>query len=352
LIIPKDKKKFFIANKTIVFSIIIIIAGVVGYVLCLFAEYQQTVLAAQGELQHLIKWVSILKNVILVFISIFGTAILSMVLIEVSSKNNLYEDIILADILESDEFYNNLNHLKKERILRKLEDNMFFQGNPVLSEMYAEVKTKLPVVKQEKYYYESYDSSIICKLEGNKIIKTITKTICLKSFEGTEHITDYVLANHVCRSVEKNCTIVGLTAYLNRNQEQEPTKEATTVPIDAMEKKCGYNLKSTISLVRPLVLRHDETTTLTVHYTTSVSIKDKSFIFRAPVACKTSRFQFELDSNDDARKRFRVISCGFGFADSASKTHNDPSSDHSVNLTFENWTFPQDGVVIILEEKI
>ena len=312
------------------------------YVVSLSYEFQDVV------------WIRVMKTASLIGVSILATSMLSVYFIEVKNRNDSYHDFIYNELLSTPSFYEKLDNATQKKILKDLEKNLYFEGDEILSEIYAEMRGKMPKFKEHFFYYDDYNVTVNCKVKDNQIQKSITKTFNLKSYDDTVTISNYPLANHVCENENQNATIFDFSAkMMNKNgvYNEIDVKIDKSQIIDAMDKKCGYNSKTTVAMKDDLVLYKDKSVKITVNYKTIVDITDKMFILTTRAPCRKSNFTFGLSSENNSHNKFKLVPCAFGFVDDAKNSHNDPDNEHMVTLTFPNWIFPKDGVVIELQEK-
>ena len=281
-------------------------------------------------------WIRVIKTASLVGVSILATAMLSVYFIEVKNRNDSYHDFIYNELLSSPSFYEKLDNVTQNKILKDLEKNLYFKGDEILSEIYSEIRGKMPKFKEHFFYYDDYNVTVNCKIQDNQIQKTITKTFDLKSYDDIVKIPSFPLANHVCESENQDATIYDFFAkMIDKNGVQSDVDfRVDKSPItDAMDKKCGYNSKTTVVMKDDLELHKDKSIKITVNYKTMVDITDKMFILIARAPCRKSNFNFSLSSENNSHKKFKLVPCAFGFVDDAKNSHNDPRDDSNIRRT-------------------
>lgn len=345
------KKKYFIRKKTFLFIGIIIIISVFLYLSCLIIEYQNNNLYGT----KLIKISSIFKDFLLVFISVFITALISSVLIEVNSRNNIFYDTV-RDFLQDDNFYFGMSEDDQKMFSNNLDSRLFFDNNKVLSEMCQSVKENLSTISDKQYYFQKHNLIIRCKIDvsNNRIIKEITDITYLRSYDKNCTLNNYPLTYYICdRSTNTNFGIDenSFKITIDGNKlDEEQYKIINDYPKDTIEKKSGYNLKTIYELNEPLILSFNEDRKLEISYTSIVDINDTIFATRMPVPCKETFFQFNLEPPEQGNINYKLVTLGFGFINSASDSPNNVESSTNVNLAFNDWLFPEDGWIVEIQK--
>lgn len=346
----KDKK-FLISRKTKIWSVIIFCCGLLLYVACLFIEYliEYRPIMMSEEISIAVK---VFRDITLVLLSIFGAGFISALLIEVKNYNKLHKEIITDEVLMSMDYYDNLNVCSKKLISNYLDKSLYFNGKQPLVEMNESIKEKISGFQDTQYFYSSYSAIMNCKIEDDRFIKSITKTLNICSFDDECDLRKIELANHVYANDTEESGIVENSFKLKINGKNSDEYKCDTIePDDSMEKKSGYNAKTVYWLSRSVHLSSRQPTKIEITYDTCVPLKDNFSGIRLPAASQDTNFQFHLYSDNNEHKKYKVVSCGFGFADTASETLNNMNDPYNVNLHFNEWIFPKDGWVIVIQEK-
>lgn len=353
----KIETKYVVPKSSLVVVAIALILSLVIYIGCLIIEYQTETLLSQGVIinEFRINLIRVAKDFTLIIISVAVTSIAGVLLVDVKSKNSIHKEIIQSDILLATDFYDTLTYNNKIEISKHLDSDLYFRKNNTLAEISSGLKDKVGLFSQQKYYFSSYSAIINCTIGSGKIIKKITKTMYLCSYDDTCILKDVELAKNICIDEdEKGFGIIEETFELEINDKRQGKKayrQAYEVPPDNIEKKSGYNKKVVYLLNQSLVLKSSTPVKIKISYESIVDIKDNFYSIRLPVASKHADFQFNLSSNNNEHKDYKLVSCGFGFADTAGDTPNDLGDQHHVNLTFKEWIFPKDGWVVVIQKK-
>lgn len=344
------EEKYSIANKTLILSVAILVFGLLLYLACLIIECEIEAIGNEKYF-YLIK---IFKDILLIVVSVFGTSVISTFLIDVKSKNQMHKEIISDEVLNAETYYNCMSDSKKKEISNYLESMLYFNGNKILTSMDEELKNKIRLFKNQEYFFSSYTAIINCTIDGDKIIKKINKTMFVRSYDDNYNLKDFELARNVCDSengkygIDESTLSVSIeditldkNSYCRRDDEKE----------DSIEKKSGYTNKVVYRLKEPLELYSTKDKKVVVEYDTSVSIKDVFSGIRLPVACKNTNFQFHLNSTNNEHERYKLVPCGFGFNNTGSDTPNNIGDHYNVNIQFNEWIFPNDGWIVVIQES-
>lgn len=97
---------------------------------------------------------------------------------------------------------------------------------------------------------------------------------------------------------------------------------------------------------KSLTIRNDKETILTVKCKTRTAIDDKSSTFRVIKPCRNFSLVYSITQHE----KYRIGVDAFGFLDDADDSANNTSRSN-VNITFNDWIFEYDGVVVVILDK-
>ncbi|MEL7655774.1 MAG: hypothetical protein AAGU75_07695 [Bacillota bacterium] len=343
---------FFVSKRTKKFTAFILFFSSLCYIICKLIENKQSLLSSTTEYgSDYFLIFATLKDLSLIVTTLIASSFLSRLFIETKDKNDIVENCILGEILESPKFYEYLSDERKRDILNHLEQELYFRRTPMLDTIYKSIRSKLPGFQDKGYYFQQYEVIITCDIYDDRIVKKVKRITDIRSFQESFTVENYQIARNACSNAIKDDNIRNLKVYIGKSDK---AIESSCIKIDSHEtqnqlmKKSGYDWETTCTLLKPLKLMNDTSTKLTIEYETTVSIKDSALLFRVPVPCEECSIQYKINSK--TFKNYRLVSCAFGLNDTAEDSPNDDTED-TVNIKFNDWIFPEDGAVIIIEEK-
>lgn len=298
---------------------------------------------------------NIVSNMLLVGISVLSTTVISIPLIEVRSKNSLYDKILLDDVLSDPRFYNALSKEDREKMLRSLEANLHFRGSATKEDMFQSIRKKLNTYHDrndtdaEQCYLESCSYHIKCEICGQYFCKTVNKVIDIRAYEPINKrnfplcITSAPVLNDRYDVSEVETLIIN-GRELNVNDCVET--KSSNIHNNAFDKKSGYTRRSGHFYKGNLHLTPDKPTKITVNYKTYVPIRDTFYSCRTSYPCH--KFQFSYMLSGKCADEYSLSVCAFGFVDDGRETPNRSDSNPDIEVNFENWIFPLDGVAVTM----
>lgn len=293
----------------------------------------------------------LLKEFLVVAMSIVTTCVFSTWLIDVKEKNHIYADAICNDFLSSHEFYSNLSEENKEAILANLEKEIYFQGSTTKECMYRSILNKLNNLSNN-YYYDFCGFNVTCNIANAIITKNVTRTIHLKSFSknSKQKVPKFCLLSNTHEEIDGIVPIKLLSASVN-GKELDISSDVICEDVPVTEtqlKGCGYTHKTTYYLKKTLTIDPKEDTKIVLKYVTRVKENDTTYACRVKYPCKTFSFNLSLDAN--TAKSYSLSSHAFGFIDDAENSQNGTSREH-INITFDDWIFSTDGIDVVFQKK-
>lgn len=340
-------KKFYISANTTFWVGFSLIVSLIAYAVLSFARSCMTNWDTMVQFEYLVE---VLRDVVLVIASILGTTFLTSFMIEIRSKNDLYENIIANDFWGTPIFYRNLNPETKQQILATLERDLIFGENQQLEFMYRNIKEKLQQLSSESYYYEDCSYKVTCKIQKDRIEKCITRTIKIRAYRPNTIISNFPIVTWSGQPLDG---LTGVTPFTFRHAILDG-KEVPRADIEERESSAcslagvdsGYSFKITQLFKPSIPISPDKDTIISVSYDTVTPIDDIIYTCRAQVPCK----KFSVDFHIISSQEYKVYGRAFGFFDAAAHSPIVESANQTV-LAFNDWIFPYDGVVITFTRK-
>lgn len=341
--------KWHINSSSMVLSFIIFIISFLAYIYFSFIDNNTTVpTSANGvTIPQDLNCTKMLKDILLVIISVLGTNLLLNVVIQKGQNNDFFTDFFANDIISSPEFYENLDDKNTIKILKCLESKQYFNNNVIITEMYDSIRHKLNKIDKE-YYFEKCTYNVTCSVYDNFFEKNIVRAIRIRSYKSSAEIRNFNLANYTSKTVNGHKSYE-LKSLVIDGHELDVSRNVTlkSIPIiDLMSKKNGYDSKINLQYNGKLSLRNDADTTITVNYIVRSTLDDITSTFRASEPCKNFQLIYKIDPNSN----YKVTANAFGFWDSADSSPNN-LIDHEININFNDWIFEDDGVTVSLSKK-
>lgn len=319
------------------------------YVICLFYLRDET--AVQYEL------VNVGSNILLVGISILTTSIISIPMIDVRSKNSLYNTILLEDVLSSPEFYKHLPEAARLNMLHGLEKNLYFGGESIRDNMYESIRRSLTFDKAGKkltngIYLESSVYNIKCTIGKDYIEKKIVKTIDVRSYKPMR-VKDFPLCRTKAPQLQGISTCELESLEIGRQPvvvDRETTHEDYEIKNDSYSMKSGYNRSREYRLKRKLSLAPDKECIIKICYNTYTPTHDVFY------SCRTRypshKFNFTYAITGENADKYKLAVAAFGFVDDGKKNPNQHGDESpNIDISFHDWIFPSDGVAVAMLEK-
>lgn len=337
-------KKFQISKHALGISTVFIVICLPLYIYFLYLDklYSAQAVSSPGSAPYNNYAIGVAKDILLIFISIFGSTLISSLLIEVRKRNDYYADLLVNDVFSSPSFYNTLNDEYKQEMLDNLENNIYFHSNPQIAEMYGSIKTKLQKCNTQQYFFEDLNYSVVCTVKDNRIIKDIIRTVKIRSYEDKCIVKHYMLMKYSTEKLKDNANLESVV--INETPLEKDDILISNKPItDVMHKKLGYDTEYTYKLKNPIVLSSQTDTVIIVKYRSVVPLSDNTYTCRVSVPCKKFSMQFIIKESP----QYKLSAFAFGFWDCAVSTPNNDSAT-DVNIEFSDWIFEHDGAAVVL----
>lgn len=337
----KDIKKFRIPKKTVFWSVLAVVLSSTMYVVCL-----TTITKLQSVSAVAIPYVYyVLRDISLVISTILLTAILTGLLIEVRTKNDIYADAVLQDVVANPVFYKEFSHQTKQAMLYELERELLFSNNASILEMYGSIKRKLSTVNKDGYYFSECNYHVVCSIQDDIITKEINRTIRLRSYDPQYTIQDLTVLNWTGPNHPDSDHFQLIS--IQYNSVTTTNYEIVDVePPSDVDSFCGYSISHQCKFTQEIELSSDADTRISVCYVTRVPISDNIYTCRSSVPCKN----FSVDVFLENTPNYKLNAVAFGFLDSA-KHSPATITDREVRISFDDWVFNKDGVSIVFAPR-
>lgn len=338
-------KKFKIKYNSILLIIILLIVSSVAYVLCTYYLNNFGLNASSEYIIDKIAKLQTLKDILLVIISVCGANLLLSLIIETKSKNSLVTEIMLNDVISSPDFYQKMDDDKKIKMFNALEEHLYFKYN-INHIMFKNMRDKIINMVCD-YYYESCSYIVTCSVYDTYIEKEITKKVSLKSYDKKYTIKDFSIGSCSSKKID-GLDPYNLISFEINGEEIDLNKYMAkkSIKVSNLNKQNEYNVNMEYIYNKPLIIKNNEETILTVKCKTRTAIDDKSSTFRVIKPCKKFSLVYSITQNE----KYRIGVDAFGFLDDADGSANN-TSHSNINITFNDWIFEYDGVVVVILDK-
>ena len=335
-------KKYKIKSNTIWFVVIISVLSIVAYIVCTYYFN----LEVTGSNNVDVAKFQTAKDVLLVIISLCVSNLLLGMVIEVKSKNSMVSDIILNDVISSPDFYSNMDEEKKHSMYNALKNELYYR-NDIKNIIISDITKKIDELPDD-YYYEACNYIVTCSVHDNYIEKDITRKVKLKSYNESYTIKDYCVGSCSSKKID------GMNSYQINSFEIDGSKidlneivELRPMEVSNLDEQNEYDINKQYIYKQEININNSKATTIQVRCVTRTAIDDKSSTFRVVKPCKN----FSLIYSIKQHNQYRLGVDAFGFLDDADESANN-TSDSNINITFNDWIFKYDGVVVTILDKI
>ncbi len=286
------------------------------------------------------------KDILIILTTILGTNLFMSLLIDVRTKNKIVTDIIENDVIAAPEFYEKMSEENKSKMCNALERKLYHKYDKE-QEIFNEIRQKLNR-NIDSYYYESCKYVVTCNIYDNYIEKQITRKVVIKSFDAKYTIKNFSISNFSSKSINgiepfklESFKINDKKVDLEHDVELRPCDE-----VDNLDEQNAYDINSRYIYKKPMNIYSEQETTITVKCISRTSIDDKGSSFRVAKPCNHFSLVYTLPQQD----RYRLAVHAFGFLDDANDSANN-NSKSNITISFDNWIFENDGVVVMILDK-
>lgn len=167
----------------------------------------------------------------------------------------------------------------------------------------------------------------------------------LRSYNKEEVIRDFRLGVYKNKSVQSNdvkgfdllsLRIDGKSVDLSKIQIKDITQDE-----NPLETQSEYNSKKQYFYNGEIKFYNDRDTIIIFEYVARTEKSDNYSIFRSATPCKKFSVEFKVNGS------YKVIPVAFGFCDNANRSPN-TQNKKDASVSFSDWIFEDDGVVIII----
>ena len=341
----KKVQKFKVNRSATILFIALVLISLVSYFLFSYYINIENALAVLEIDMGKIALLETFKEISLVILSVCGFNLLASVIIEVHSKNALISEVITNDVISAPEFYNDMEDDKKVKMFKALEQSLYFDSE-VVHGMFDSIRAKL-LTTVDDYYYEECDYVVSCSVHDSYIEKEITKKLIIKSYKGEYTIDDFCIGNFVGKKIS------GMISYELKSLEVDTEKKDInndisyrTLEMNNLDEQNEYDTSNTLIYNKKLKVSDDKETVIVIKFISRTTVDDKSSTFRVVKPCKKFTLIYSLKQHE----QYRLSVDAFGFLDNADESANDTSKSN-LNITFNDWIFKNDGVVVTILDK-
>lgn len=353
----KEKVKVlkYRTNKTSMFLIgIISFILVIGYIFCLYNENSLTLEMLNNKdlsiddialKRATINIINIVASLLVVCFSVFLSAIFSSLMIK-KDQNHLYSDLITNDVFASDDFYLSLDDSNQQKVLKNLEQHIYFNDKKPLSDMYLFVRNRLSEpFEGGDYYYNKCSYNVSCDIFENYIHKDITKTFhILPISKEQKRLKEFFVASS---TFEEKALYEPLKInYIKINGKEVADKEYhfSEHEITALDEKSGYTKCKEVYCSHNIDLSSKTPVIVEINYETNVPKNDTNYACRLNHPCKNFSFTFSNHIKDN--NKYKLVPTAFGFVEDGKECSTTKNDDQVIHLEIDKWMFACDGVCI------
>lgn len=336
----KKFKKFLINKSSIILGLILGIIFLVIFIICLL-------LTELLNLEHeVFVCLSILKEISIIGFTVFTSTLITALFIEVKNKNNEYISTIANEVITDPSIVHILKEEPKMNLWKHLADD-----SEIKQDMFDSF---IKNIKNEKYYFECCDIDVRCKIEKNRIEKTIVRNMSICSFEkniklqnfkilGVVGEEDYNDPNSKNKIIISRISVGNIT--LKPNEYQIQCEKVENSNADLKRNNYLYRLQC---IIPEITLKSNEPVVICAEYSSIVGIDDLVYVSRATAPCKKYAISFALENK--TKDNYVINGSAFGFMDNnMGNKHN--NSSLSYNAYFDHWVYKHDGVSIYIIKK-
>ncbi len=336
-------KPFAIIKKSLVWYIILsAITTIAAFILCFFCvKYQGNI------------WLSLFKDIAVIIASTISVSLLLGLLLEKSSKEDFYAEII-GNAITSDFFLKRLSADEKQQLVDNVNRTVRCNDNASLHTIYSSFENRFVEkdFSKDGYYMEECRYDIECKVTEHYIEKTCVKTMKFKSYETKYTLKTFSMGTHSMKTINEKNSFEMLSVSIDGNQlkqkEMEDYIKYEKVPLGNQGPLlCGeniYNFREKCFLNKEIRLKDNKAKTISYKYITRTELSDNALTVRCSMPCKKFTVNYDMKSEN-----YRLKAVAFGFIDRGDDSPN-ISSETKISVEFDKWILPEDGVVIMINK--
>ena len=281
--------------------------------------------------------IELIKNALLIIISVLGSTMLSALLIEKKKLNKSINDFLLEDILTSTEI---LSDSIKKQILNEMEMDLYYYQNQDKQIIMEQLRKEISLEKFE-YFYESCVYSVSCTVKNEFVEYDITREIGIKSFDKNKQISNFCIAKPSLKRLGNEDAFEILEVFLDEQKiDEHDLSEIITEQQSPVYRNNEYDTKYLVQYRKNLNLNNQNPVSIRMRYIVRLPQDDNSMVYRVYVPCK--KFRITCISSDEYKLKIHP----FGIGGKGFQTINS-SNANFCSVEMDNWIFPYDGVVIL-----
>lgn len=263
----------------------------------------------------------------------------------------------VAQIMTTNKFIALLNSDQIEELKKALNERIY--SKKVASDASSLLNTVNQAIDPyiEQYYFDEYSIVFACKIKKDRIEKTVTRNMRIKPARVGKLMK--VDLGELCSATFKESEMVKDsqdTPAISLSEFSIDGKQFTDIRFKQQKLKKGecneykYSLHSdSTELNKKLQLKKESGIKIKIVTKTTTGLDDNLLVHKLPAACKkyTAQFQYK-------EEQCKVNCAPFGFFDAhiEGKCDMDAISDDSIQIAFNDWILPSDGVAFALRYKI
>lgn len=287
---------------------------------------------------------TIIRDVSIIFFTIFGGTVISILVFEKKSKNAEYIDNMVEDVILCKGFVETLSNKNKKILAMKATgiDNTFQM------KMINDIKDKL-FEKNPKFYFSESEVEVCCEIKDAYIEKTIIKTVKLKSYAPICRINEFLLLQNTCKKIDGKPNLEIDYVYVDDKLLSKKEIKIEETPVDKKEHVLinnGYETHFKCLYNKSIHLNNKQDTKISIKYITRVNKDDHQYTCRVSEHCKKFKLSFQINSAD----KYDIFGNGFGFMESADQSPNIKGTN-IFYISFSDWIFKKDGVSIYFTKQ-
>lgn len=323
---------------------VLVVLSFVGLVVCSYYINEFTITASQSPENNdleLYKFVSILKDILIVVFSTFGVNLLISFCIERKNQNKAFEEFFTEEIISSPKFYQHLPEKDRQTMLNAMELSEYYNESTMRKRICDNTREKI-ISNTNDYYYSDCSYNVTVDDKGDYFEKTVVYSISIKPYEQKTTIKDFVLASVTNKKINGLDIVEVKSIQYNGN---DITKKC--IPLDKSIDE-NFGEKKDFDNITKIVYKDKFTVTekraasFMVTLITRCPKDDITSSFRASVPCERFSVQYKIRSNEYKIKAYAFGVCKKAENSSAKEIPNE------ATIKFSDWIFTDDGVVVVM----
>jgi hypothetical protein len=332
----KKFKRFFVRKGTIILSSILAVLALTFYI-CLLV-YERRI---DEPSENFLIFSDVLKNVLIVIISVFLTSLLSVLLLERKNSNDISLNTIVQEVLATNECLDGLTQQNKIKIKHKLQNKLCEKQINILDD----VRSML-FDEGSKYYFEECEYVIECTVYKEYIEKRVFRTLKVRSYAKQCKEKAFIFARMTNQEINGMPNLVLHSAKIN-GEEVFPEVIQGSKSNNVLEPVLRKHYDAVHKYVHrnTLWFKSEESTLIEVDYTTRVDVDDTNLCCRVSEHCNKLRVNFTISNPEE----YNITGSAFGFVETGNDTID--NNRNSITFKFDKWVFKNGGFCINFKKK-